>query len=89
MCLPDTAKLRCNKSPPRGGLFIGRRIPTQALDAQHYGSTAIPDMPAKPIIDLLGGAPALASLFTTFVLSVANSPKTVGGCAGAKTVLPA
>src|SRR5258705_1141785 len=32
------------------GLF-----PSQLLDIQHFGSTAIPGMPAKPIIDVLAG----------------------------------
>lgn len=31
-------------------------------DIHHIGSTAIPDMPAKPIIDMLGVAASLASL---------------------------
>lgn len=51
-------------------------FPTQLLDVQHFGSTAIPGMSAKPIIDLLGGvasmgvadammAPLLQSHYTT------------------------
>lgn len=35
-------------------------FPTQLLDVQHFGSTAIPGMPAKPIIDLLGGVASMA-----------------------------
>jgi GrpB-like predicted nucleotidyltransferase (UPF0157 family) len=27
-------------------------FPSQLLDVQHFGSTAIPGMPAKPIIDI-------------------------------------
>jgi GrpB-like predicted nucleotidyltransferase (UPF0157 family) len=53
-----------------------RLFPTQFLDIQHFGSTAIPGMPAKPIIDLLAGVesmavadslvePLLNSLYTT------------------------
>lgn len=30
-------------------------FPSQLLDVQHFGSTAIPGMPAKPIIDILAG----------------------------------
>ncbi len=37
------------------GLF-----PSQLLDVQHFGSTAVPGMPAKPIIDLLGGLASMA-----------------------------
>ncbi len=63
-------------------LFLAERtrllalFPAQLLDVQHFGSTAIPGMPAKPIIDLLGGVasmavadalmePLLLSLYTT------------------------
>ena len=53
-----------------------RLFPTQFLDIQHFGSTAIPGMPAKPIIDLLAGVesmpvadslvePLLSSNYTT------------------------
>ena len=34
-------------------------FPTQFLDIQHFGSTAIPGMPAKPIIDLLAGVESM------------------------------
>ena len=37
-----------------------RLFPTQFLDIQHFGSTAIPGMPAKPIIDLLAGVESMA-----------------------------
>jgi len=37
-----------------------RLLPTQFLDVQHFGSTAIPGMPAKPIIDLLAGVESMA-----------------------------
>ena len=37
------------------GLF-----PSQLLDIQHFGSTAIPGIPAKPIIDLLAGVESMA-----------------------------
>ncbi|MFC3286173.1 GrpB family protein [Litchfieldella rifensis] len=37
------------------GLF-----PAQLLDVQHIGSTAIPGMPAKPIIDILAGVESMA-----------------------------
>ncbi len=32
----------------------------QLLDVQHFGSTAIPGMPAKPIIDLLAGVESMS-----------------------------
>lgn len=47
-------------------LFLAERerllslFPTQILDVQHFGSTAVPGMPAKPIIDLLGGVASMA-----------------------------
>ena len=37
-----------------------RLFPNQFLDIQHFGSTAIPGMPAKPIIDLLAGVESMA-----------------------------
>jgi GrpB-like predicted nucleotidyltransferase (UPF0157 family) len=37
------------------GLF-----PSQFLEIQHFGSTAIPGMPAKPVIDLLAGVESMA-----------------------------
>jgi GrpB-like predicted nucleotidyltransferase (UPF0157 family) len=37
-----------------------RLFPTQVLEVQHFGSTAIPGMPAKPIIDLLAGVDSMA-----------------------------
>ena len=39
---------------------LGQFFPTQFLDIQHFGSTAIPGMPAKPIIDLLAGVESMA-----------------------------
>lgn len=36
------------------------RLFPQFVDIQHFGSTAIPGMPAKPIIDLLGGVESMA-----------------------------
>ena len=39
---------------------LARLFPTQFLDIQHFGSTAIPGMPAKPIIDLLAGVKSMA-----------------------------
>ena len=33
---------------------------SQLLDVQHFGSTAIPGMPAKPIIDILAGVESMA-----------------------------
>jgi GrpB-like predicted nucleotidyltransferase (UPF0157 family) len=53
-----------------------RLFPTQLLSIEHFGSTAVPHMPAKPVIDLLGGVasmqaadaliePLLQSLYTT------------------------
>ena len=35
-------------------------FPSLLLDVQHFGSTAIPGMPAKPIIDLLAGVESMA-----------------------------
>ena len=35
-------------------------FPSQLLDVQHFGSTAVPGMPAKPIIDLLAGVESMA-----------------------------
>ena len=37
-----------------------RLFPTQFLGIQHFGSTAIPGIPAKPIIDLLAGVESMA-----------------------------
>lgn len=37
-----------------------RLFPSQLLDVQHFGSTAIPGMPAKPIIDILAGVESMA-----------------------------
>jgi GrpB-like predicted nucleotidyltransferase (UPF0157 family) len=37
-----------------------KRFPTQLLDIQHFGSTAIPGMAAKPVIDLLAGVESMA-----------------------------
>ena len=37
-----------------------RLFPTQFVDIQHFGSTAIPGMPAKPVIDLLAGVESMA-----------------------------
>jgi GrpB-like predicted nucleotidyltransferase (UPF0157 family) len=37
-----------------------RLFPAQLLCVEHFGSTAIPGMPAKPIIDLLGGVESMA-----------------------------
>lgn len=34
-------------------------FPSQLLDVQHFGSTAIPGMPAKPIIDILAGVESM------------------------------
>lgn len=36
------------------------RFPADLLDVQHIGSTAIPGMPAKPIIDLMAGVASMA-----------------------------
>lgn len=42
----------------RGRLL--ERFPTELLDVQHIGSTAIPGMPAKPIIDIMAGVASMA-----------------------------
>lgn len=36
------------------------RFPADLLDVQHIGSTAIPGMPAKPIIDVMAGVASMA-----------------------------
>lgn len=36
-----------------------RLFPSRLLDVQHFGSTAIPGMPAKPVIDLLAGVASM------------------------------
>ncbi|MFW3613537.1 GrpB family protein [Billgrantia antri] len=36
------------------------RFPAELLDVQHIGSTAIPGMPAKPIIDVMAGVASMA-----------------------------
>ncbi|MGR2738057.1 GrpB family protein [Billgrantia sp. Q4P2] len=36
------------------------RFPDDLLDVQHIGSTAIPGMPAKPIIDIMAGVASMA-----------------------------
>ena len=36
------------------------RFAAELLDVQHIGSTAIPDMPAKPIIDVMAGVASMA-----------------------------
>lgn len=38
------------------------RLAAEDLHIEHIGSTAIPDIAAKPVIDLLGIAPSLAAL---------------------------
>jgi GrpB-like predicted nucleotidyltransferase (UPF0157 family) len=38
------------------------RVAVPALRLEHIGSTAIPGIPAKPVLDLLGIAPDLATL---------------------------
>lgn len=35
------------------------RFPAELLDVQHIGSTAIPGMPAKPIIDVMAGVASM------------------------------
>jgi GrpB-like predicted nucleotidyltransferase (UPF0157 family) len=72
----------CGYDPHWPSLFVVERdhlatlFPSQFLEIQHIGSTAIPDMPAKPIIDILAGVesmvvadalvePLLASGYTT------------------------
>ena len=37
-----------------------KRFPTEFLDIQHFGSTAIPGMAAKPVIDILAGVESMA-----------------------------
>jgi GrpB-like predicted nucleotidyltransferase (UPF0157 family) len=52
-----------------------RLFPIQFLDIQHFGSTAIPGMPAKPIIDLLAGVESMA-VADSLVESLLNSSYT-------------
>ena len=35
-------------------------LPSVFLEVEHIGSTAVPDMPAKPVIDLLAGVESMA-----------------------------
>ena len=37
-----------------------RLFPRQLLQVEHFGSTAVPGIPAKPIIDILAGVPSMA-----------------------------
>lgn len=39
---------------------LQERFATELLDVQHIGSTAIPGMPAKPIIDVMAGVASMA-----------------------------
>ena len=39
---------------------IERALAGLALDIQHYGSTAVPGIPAKPILDIIVGIERLA-----------------------------
>lgn len=58
--------------------------PTLILDIQHFGSTAIPGLSAKPIIDILIAVPSLAAARSSFVPALdaldyafwADNPKT-------------
>ena len=56
----------CPYNPEWPTRFLAERerllsmFPTQLLDVQHFGSTAIPGMPAKPIIDILAGVASMA-----------------------------
>lgn len=56
----------CPYDPAWPSLFLVERerlislYPSLLLDVQHFGSTAIPGMPAKPIIDLLAGVESMA-----------------------------
>ncbi|KAA0011891.1 GrpB family protein [Billgrantia pellis] len=46
------------------------RFPDSLIDVQHIGSTAVPGMPAKPIIDLMAGVASMAvadALFDTLL----------------------
>ncbi|MFY0989580.1 GrpB family protein [Halomonas sp. C05BenzN] len=42
------------------------RFPAELLDVRHIGSTAIPGMPAKPIIDVMAGVVSMAVADTLF-----------------------
>ncbi|MCE8021587.1 GrpB family protein [Halomonas sp. MCCC 1A11036] len=44
------------------------RFPTALIDVQHIGSTAIPGMPAKPIIDVMAGVASMAMADSLFEL---------------------
>jgi GrpB-like predicted nucleotidyltransferase (UPF0157 family) len=52
--------------PQWPALFVAERerlmslFPSQLLEVQHFGSTAVLGMPAKPIIDLLAGVESMA-----------------------------
>lgn len=45
---------------------LAQLFPQQMLDIEHFGSTAIPGMPAKPIIDILAGVESMAVADTLF-----------------------
>ncbi|SDL82063.1 GrpB domain, predicted nucleotidyltransferase, UPF0157 family [Franzmannia pantelleriensis] len=42
------------------------RFPVALIDVQHIGSTAIPGMPAKPIIDVMAGVASMAAADSLF-----------------------
>ncbi|MBL8709115.1 MAG: GrpB family protein [Rhodospirillaceae bacterium] len=44
--------------------------PKLILDIQHFGSTAIPDLSAKPIIDILIAVPSLGAARESFVAAL-------------------
>lgn len=56
----------CPYDPAWPSLFLAERhrlmslFPSLLLDVQHFGSTAIPGMPAKPVIDVLAGVTSMA-----------------------------
>jgi GrpB-like predicted nucleotidyltransferase (UPF0157 family) len=72
---------------------LRERFPAELIEVQHIGSTAIPGMPAKPIIDVMVGVACMAvadALFepildhgyvTSRGIQCQSSPTAAGSCA--------
>lgn len=42
-------------------LALSPQLPARLIDIQHIGSTAVPDLAAKPVIDMLAGVESIAA----------------------------
>ena len=42
-------------------LSLAPRLPARLVEIQHIGSTAVPGLPAKPVIDMLAGVESMAA----------------------------